>query len=124
MSKRVEQMQKVHAEALDLFKKKNTVYGDTFAKYGPGGPIVRLGNKINHLTLVTQKGVNLVDNKSIRSTLIDLHNYTAMAIMLLDEKHPRINEIKTDGRIEIPLASRIRRQSFSERRSKFSGSKK
>ena len=30
--------------------------------------------------------ISLVQNESIRDTLIDLHNYSAMAIMLMDEK--------------------------------------
>ena len=85
-NKRVQQMQKVQAEGLELFRKKNTDYGDSFANYGPVGVIVRLGDKINRLSSVTQKGVNLVDTESVRDTLIDLHNYAAMAIMLLDEK--------------------------------------
>jgi len=97
-NKRVQQMQKVQAEGLELFKKKNADYGDSFATYGPIGVIVRVGDKINRLSSVTQNGVNLVDTESTRDTLIDLHNYTAMAIMLLDEKkkilHRRINEIK------------------------------
>jgi hypothetical protein len=29
--------------------------------------------------------VNLVNDEGIRDTLIDLHNYAAMALMLLDE---------------------------------------
>ena len=122
-NKRVQQMQKVQAEGLELFKKKNADYGDSFANYGPVGVIVRLGDKINRLSSVTQNGVNLVDTESTRDTLIDLHNYAAMAIMLLDEKkkilHRRINEIKHAGPInEIvnPLATRLRKPTFSERR--------
>jgi len=122
-NKRVQQMQKVQAEGLELFKKKNADYGDSFANYGPVGVIVRLGDKINRLSSVTQNRVNLVDTESTRDTLIDLHNYAAMAIMLLDEKkkilHRRINEIKHAGPInEIvnPLATRLRQQPFSERR--------
>jgi len=34
---------------------------------------------------ITKNGVNLVDDESIRDTLIDLHNYAAMGIMLMDE---------------------------------------
>lgn len=79
-------MTKVQIEAFELFKKKNEDYGDAFATFGPVGVIVRLGDKINRLTSVTNNGVNLVDNESLRDTLIDLHNYSAMAIMLLDEK--------------------------------------
>lgn len=64
---------------------KNTDYGDAFANYGTVGVIVRLGDKIQRLVFVTNRGVNLVNNESLRDTLIDLHNYTAMAIMLIDE---------------------------------------
>ena len=77
---------RVQREAFQLFKKKNEDYGDAFATFGPVGVIVRMGDKINRLTSVTNNGVNLVDNESLRDTLIDLHNYSAMAIMLLDEK--------------------------------------
>ena len=101
---RVGQMLAVQKEGLELFKKKNADYGDSFANYGPVGVIVRMGDKIHRLSSVTKSGVNFV-NESVRDTLIDLHNYAAMAIMLLDEKksveHPRINEIKTDNLNEI-----------------------
>ena len=82
---RLNQMTKVQIEAFELFKKKNEDYGDAFATFGPVGVIVRLGDKINRLTSVTNNGVNLVDNESLRDTLIDLHNYSAMAIKVLDE---------------------------------------
>lgn len=81
------QMSQVQKEAFELFQKKNRDYGDAFATYGPVGVIVRMGDKINRLTSVTKNGVNLVDNESLRDTLIDLHNYSAMAVMLLDEKN-------------------------------------
>ena len=82
---RLNQMMKVQREAFELFKKKNQDYGDAFATFGPVGVIVRMGDKINRLTSVSKNGINLVDNESLRDTLIDLHNYSAMAIMLLDE---------------------------------------
>tara|TARA_B100001094_G_scaffold279730_1_gene290065 strand:+ start:100 stop:384 length:285 start_codon:yes stop_codon:yes gene_type:complete len=82
---RKEQYKTVHAEAFDLFVKKNTDYGDAFADYGPVGVIVRMGDKIRRLNSVSKSGVSLVNNESIRDTLLDLHNYSAMAIMLLDE---------------------------------------
>ena len=85
MTDRVKQMQKVHQEALELFKKKNADYGDSFANFGPVGVIIRMGDKINRLSSVTKNGVHFVDNESIRDTLIDLHNYAAMAVMLIDE---------------------------------------
>lgn len=86
MSDRVAQYRTVQNEALDLFTKKNADYGDAFATYGPVGVLVRMGDKISRLQSITKSGITLVDNESIRDTLIDLHNYAAMAVMLIDEK--------------------------------------
>ena len=83
---RVAQYKTVQKEAIELFQRKNKDYGDAFANYGTVGVIVRMGDKINRLSSVTKNQVSLVQNESIRDTLIDLHNYAAMAIMLMDEK--------------------------------------
>lgn len=83
---RVSQYKAVHNEAIELFKIKNKDYGDAFANFGPVGVIVRMGDKINRLSSITSSSVCLVKTESIRDTLIDLHNYAAMAIMLMDEK--------------------------------------
>jgi len=83
--KRVEQMMKVQHEGLELFKKKNKDYGDAFATYGAIGVLVRMGDKILRLQSITNSSLTLVNSESLRDTLIDLHNYSAMAIMLLDE---------------------------------------
>jgi len=88
MNKREQQLQTVQKEAFELFSKKNRDYGDSFATYGPVGVIVRMGDKIKRLLSVTKNGIQMVDNESLRDTLIDLHNYAAMGIMLLDEKEP------------------------------------
>ena len=85
MSNRINQFQKVQKEGMELFEKKNADYGDAFANYGPVGVIVRMGDKIQRLSSVSKNGINLVNNESLRDTLIDLHNYSAMAIMLMDE---------------------------------------
>jgi hypothetical protein len=82
---RIRQLSRVQGEAMTLFNKKNTDYGDAFATYGPVGVIVRMGDKINRLVSVSKNGVALVNNESLRDTLMDLHNYAAMAIMLIDE---------------------------------------
>ena len=83
---RVEQMRKVQKEGLELFKKKNQDYGDSFARYGTVGVLVRMGDKVSRFQSISNSGVKLIDTESLRDTLIDLHNYSAMAIMLLDEK--------------------------------------
>jgi hypothetical protein len=83
---RIEQMKKVQYEGLELFTRKNADYGDSFAKYGTIGLLMRIEDKIQRALSITKNGVNLVQDEGIRDTMIDLHNYAAMAIMLLDEK--------------------------------------
>ena len=83
---RPKQLFAVQQEALELFKKKNKDYGDSFATYGPIGVIVRIGDKISRLNSITKSGINMVNDESLRDTLIDLHNYSAMAVMLMDEE--------------------------------------
>ena len=88
---RVLQMQLIQSEGLELFKRKNQDYGDAFANYGVVGVLVRMGDKIARLQSISTKSVSLVNSESLRDTLIDLHNYSAMAIMLLDEDDKKIN---------------------------------
>ena len=78
--------EEIQKEGLELFKKKNQDYGNAFAVYGPVGVLVRMGDKIARLQSISNKGISLVNSESLRDTLIDLHNYSAMAIMLLDKK--------------------------------------
>ena len=53
-----------------------------------------MGDKIQRLVSVINNGIYLVNTESLRDTLIDLHNYSAMAIMLLDEKKTKFGEEK------------------------------
>ena len=46
---------------------------------------MRIEDKLQRFMSITKNGVNLINDEGIRDTLIDLHNYSAMAIMLLDE---------------------------------------
>ena len=81
---RVEQMKLIQSEGLALFAKKNADYGDAFAKYGVIGVLMRIEDKIQRSLSITKNGVNLVSDEGIKDTLLDLHNYAAMALMLLD----------------------------------------
>ena len=83
---RVDQLKAVQQNALELFTKKNIDYGDAFAKYGSIGVLMRIEDKIQRSLSITKNGVNLVNDEGLRDTLLDLHNYAAMALMLLDEK--------------------------------------
>jgi len=83
--KRLEQMKNVQDEGFELFKKKNIDYGDAFSEYGVIGVLMRIEDKLKRSMNITKNGVNLINDEGIRDTLIDLHNYSAMAIILLDE---------------------------------------
>lgn len=97
---RVKQLLTVQNEARALFEKKNADYGDSFATYGTLGVLVRIGDKINRLNTITSRGINFVEDESLRDTLIDLHNYSAMGIMLLDN-----TDKNTDKAAALPLMS-------------------
>jgi len=84
---RVEQMAEIQRKGLELFTRKNADYGDAFAKYGFIGVLMRIEDKIQRSLSITKNGINLVNDEGIRDTLLDLHNYAAMALMLLDEEN-------------------------------------
>ena len=91
---RVEQMENVQKKALEMFTKKNKDYGDAFAKFGVIGILMRIEDKIQRSLSITKNGVNMVDNEGIRDTLMDLHNYAAMGVMLLDENKEKQRVVK------------------------------
>lgn len=96
MTDRVKQLDVIQLEARSLFEKKNSDYGDAFATYGPIGVLVRIGDKIQRLQTITKKGITLIQDEKLRDTLIDLHNYAAMAIMLMDETDKKEEDIKKE----------------------------
>lgn len=81
---RVEQMKKIQADALDLFTRKNADYGDAFAKFGIIGILMRIEDKIQRSLSITKNGVQMVNDETMKDTLLDLHNYAAMGLMLLE----------------------------------------
>jgi hypothetical protein len=82
---RVDQLKSIQKEALELFTKKNKDYGDAFAKYGVVGVLVRIEDKMQRAISISKTGITLVKDEGLRDTLIDLHNYSAIALMLMDQ---------------------------------------
>jgi hypothetical protein len=82
-------MKKIQAEGLELFIKKNADYGNSYKQYGLIGVLVRLQDKINRALHITQHGIHVKD-ESLRDTLIDLHNYAAMALMESEPTVPNL----------------------------------
>ena len=92
---RVQQLEKTQRECLELFRKKNQDYGDAFAKFGVIGILMRIEDKIQRSLSITKNGVRLVNDESLKDTLMDLHNYAAMGVMLLDENTNEQNTVQT-----------------------------
>ena len=82
----IELFSEVQNEAKNLFIKKNQDYGDAYKEYGAVGVLVRIGDKIKRFQNISNKGIVLINDEQLRDTLIDLHNYAAMAILLIDKK--------------------------------------
>ena len=81
------QLKKVQEEALTLFENKNADYGDAFAKFGVIGVLMRIEDKIQRALSISKSQIQLVKDEKIEDTLLDLHNYAAMALMLLGEEN-------------------------------------
>ncbi len=84
---RVQQLANIQQNALELFSKKNVDYGDAFAKFGIIGILTRIEDKIQRTLSITKNGITLVNDEGLKDTLLDLHNYAAMGLMLLNENN-------------------------------------
>jgi hypothetical protein len=87
MATRVEELKNIQKNALELFEKKNADYGDAFAKYGLIGVLMRIEDKIQRCLSITKNGIELVNDEGLEDTLLDLHNYSAMGLMLKEKPH-------------------------------------
>jgi hypothetical protein len=95
MVDRVKQMKEIQDKALELFARKNADYGDAFATFGLIGVLVRIEDKIKRALSISNKGVTLVNDEGLQDTLLDLHNYAAMALMLSNESSAQHSVMRT-----------------------------
>jgi hypothetical protein len=91
-------MKKIQKEGLELFIKKNADYGNSYKQYGLIGVLVRVQDKINRALHISQHGIHVKD-ESLRDTLIDLHNYAAMALME-SESEPTVPNLPLNQKSE------------------------
>lgn len=89
-NKRIVQFMDVQSDGLELFRKKNADYGDAFAQYGVIGVLIRIQDKIQRAISISKNNIELVDDEKIEDTLIDLHNYSAMALILMKESDDNV----------------------------------
>ena len=87
----IDTVRKLLDEAGDLLLRKQLDYGSTNISKAPGGPLnglrVRMHDKIARINNLIDKGVD-PQNESLRDSFIDLLNYSAIAIMVLEGNWP------------------------------------
>ena len=88
---REEIFKKITTDMFDLWKRKNADYGssvsDTYRDFGLVSFLVRMQDKMNRLKTLT-KQESMVKDEKIEDTLIDLANYSILALIELEmEKH-------------------------------------
>ena len=72
----------IEERMFDLFKRKNSDYGNSFEYFGKVGILVRLVDKLNRLIKLTDDSYSVqVSDESIKDTLEDLYNYTILTMI-------------------------------------------
>ena len=84
-------MWEIFDSAGNLLLKKHKDYGPTNISRSPGGPLnglrVRMWDKTARLNHLIDNGAT-PENESLRDSFLDLLNYAAIALMVLDGKWP------------------------------------
>lgn len=77
-------------ELLELLRKKNADYGDSFHRsweeYGPVQALIRMEDKLNRLKTLLLSGTALnVKSEPVRDTMMDLAGYAVLSAAELKE---------------------------------------
>lgn len=92
----VERHKQICKELNRLYERKNSDYGDSFhisfVEEGMVMARIRLGDKLNRFKNLSRQDTRLVEDESIRDTLIDLANYAVMTVAEMD----RAAEVERD----------------------------
>ena len=86
----IEKFEKIQSEGLALFKKKNADYGNRFADFWLVGILTRLQDKINRSINITKTNITVVQDESLRDTLLDLQNYCTLALLLFNDNSVQV----------------------------------
>lgn len=84
-------VERVFVDAETLLLRKHADYGPTNISRSPGGPLnglrVRMWDKIARINNLIDSGV-APENESLRDSFMDLLNYSAIALLVLDGDWP------------------------------------
>ena len=75
----IEKFKEIQLINLSIFQKKNIDYGNSFEKYGLIGLLIRINDKINRCITIDKNKVELIDEETLKDTLMDLSNYCIIA---------------------------------------------
>ncbi len=86
---RVAKFEQITTDMFELYKRKNADYGNsvakTFDEWGLVSFLVRMEDKLNRVATLTKKqGEAKIADEKIEDTLLDLANYSIMALIELD----------------------------------------
>jgi hypothetical protein len=80
-----------YEEALGVLVKKQSDYGPKNIALAPGGPLnglrVRMHDKMSRINHLIDNGAT-PENESLRDSFLDMLNYSAIAMMVLDGDWP------------------------------------
>lgn len=100
---RVQKFEDITTSMFELYKRKNADYGNsvakTFDEYGLVSFLVRIEDKLNRVATLTKKSTTeqQVKDEKIEDTLLDLANYSIMALIELDRvKNEQVREMMAD----------------------------
>lgn len=83
------QFKDIVKEMIETYVRKNHDYGNSFDKsldkFGLVASVVRIGDKMNRIESLVQKKA-MVQDESIRDTLLDMANYAIMTVMWVDNQ--------------------------------------
>ncbi len=91
MDKLEDRVDKVYFDAMSVLLKKHNDYGPKNIAQSPGGPLnglrVRMWDKLARINNLIESGVT-PENESLRDSFLDLMNYSAIAMLVLDGNWP------------------------------------
>ena len=94
---REELFKQITEDMFELWKRKNTDYGssvtDTYKDFGIVSFLVRMQDKMNRLKTITKKEA-LVKDEKLEDTLIDLANYSILALIELKVEQENVKNQK------------------------------
>ena len=102
MYNKINKFKEITENMLDLYQRKQSDYGDsaskTFDEWGLISFLVRMEDKMNRVINLTKKNGDIkVADEKIEDTILDLANYSIMALIELDRvKSELTSEMSVD----------------------------